>query len=125
MPQSEQQSPEAQIVEELLDTLEAFQYPVYRQGSMSDEEEYPETFFTFWNNDTPDHSFYDNESYGMEAYYSIYVYSSDPEKVYSLLSQARKDLKEKGWIAQGRGFDAASDRETHTGRGLNVIYMKF
>lgn len=111
--------------DELIEILSAFGYPVYRQGSLSDDEAYPTTFFTFWNYDTPDHEHYDNDSYGWEWNFNIYVYSNDPETVYSLLQEARTRLKEKGWIIQGKGFDVDSDEPTHTGRGLNVIKMEF
>lgn len=109
----------------LIEILSTFGYPVYRQGSMSDDEEYPETFFTFWNYDSPDHSYYDDEDYGTEWNFNIYVYSNAPELTYSLLSEARLALKQAGWICIGKGFDVQSDEETHTGRGLNVIYMQF
>ena len=111
--------------DKLIEILSGFKVPVYRQGSMSDDEAYPETFFTFWNNDSPDHSHYDNEDYGCEWWYNIYVYSEDPEKTYQLLNEARLGLKRAGWICLGRGFDVQSDEETHTGRGLEVIYMQF
>lgn len=109
----------------LIAILSGFGYPVYRQGSMSNNEKYPLTFFTFWNYDSPDHSHYDNDDYGTEWDFNIYVYSNNPELTYSLLDQARTALKQAGWICQGKGFDVQSDEETHTGRGLNVIYMKF
>ena len=39
-------------MEELLvQTLESFGYPVRRQGSLGAQEQYPDHFFTFWNND--------------------------------------------------------------------------
>lgn len=113
------------VVDNLIDILESIGYPVYRQGSMSDEESYPETFITFWNYDTPNHAFYSNQKYGTEANYNIYVYSSDPEKVYEVLTLAKKELECDGWIIQGNGFDVSSDIETHTGRGVNIINMKF
>lgn len=109
----------------LIEVLTTLGYPVYRQGSMSDEEAYPETFITFWNYDSPDHNHYDNDDYGTEWSFNIYVYSSDPELTYSVLLDARSALKADGWICQGKGFDVQSDEETHTGRGLNVIYMEF
>ena len=111
--------------DELITILESFKYPVYRQGSMSNDDAYPETFFTFWNNDSPDHSHYDNEEYGTNWDFNIYVYSSDPAKTYSLLADARAALKAAGWICMGKGFDSSSDEETHTGRGLEVIKMQF
>lgn len=109
----------------LIEILESFGYPVYRQGSMSNDEAYPETFITFWNFDSPDHSFYNNSDYGAEYGYNVYVYSSDPELTYSELAAVRSALKEAGWIVRGRGFDVQSDEETHTGRGLEVYYMEF
>ena len=78
----------------LISILSSFGYPVYRQGSMSDDEAYPPTFFTFWNYDSPDHSHYDNSDYGTVWSYNIYVYSDDPELTYSVLANARAALKE-------------------------------
>lgn len=109
----------------LIEILSSFGYPVYRQGSMSDDEAYPPTFFTFWNSDSPDHSHYDNSEYGTEWTFNIYVYSNEPELTYSVLADARAALKEAGWICQGKGYDVQSDEETHTGRGLEVIYLQF
>lgn len=108
----------------LITILESFGYPVYRQGSMSNDAAYPDTFFTFWNNDSPDHSHYDNEEYGTDWDFNIYVFSNDPSLTYSLLAEARVALKEAGWICLGKGFDTASDEETHTGRGLEVLYLE-
>ena len=111
--------------DELIEILSTFDYPVYRQGSLSEDEAYPTTFFTFWNYDTPDHNHYDNDNYGWEWGFNVYVYSSDPEATYSLLDFARQALKEAGWVVQGKGFDVQSDEPTHTGRGINVIKMEY
>lgn len=111
--------------DELIEILSSFKYPVYRQGSMSNDEAYPDTFITFWNNDSPDHSHYDNSEYGTDWDYSIYVYSNNPSLTYSVLANARIALKAAGWICLGKGFDVDSDEETHTGRGLEIIRMNF
>ena len=34
----------------LIELLATFGYPVLRQGSLAENEQYPPTFFTFWNN---------------------------------------------------------------------------
>lgn len=107
----------------LIEILQSFGYPVYRQGSMSNDAVYPETFFTFWNNSSPNHAHYDNDEYGTAWDFNIFVYSSDSELVYSLLMQARKALKEAGWVTPSKGFDVASDEATHTGRGLEIFYL--
>ena len=108
----------------IIELLSTFKKPVYRQGSMSDDAEYPETFFTFWNNDSPNHAHYDNEEYGTAWDYNIFVYSSDPEQVYSLMEQARALFKSNGWIIPSKGYDVPSDEATHTGRMLEVFYLK-
>lgn len=113
------------VVDNLIEILEAQEVPVYKQGSMSADAEYPETFITFWNPDSPDHSHYDNEDYGTEWIFNVYVYSSDPEKTYTVLDNIRIALKQAGWICQGKGFDVSSDEETHSGRGLEAICMNF
>ena len=108
----------------LIEILSTFGYEVYRQGSMSDDEEYPETFFTFWNNDSPDHSHYDNSEYGTAWDFDVNVYSTDPALTYSVLADARIALKAAGWIIPGKGYDVASDEPTHTGRGINALYLE-
>ena len=40
------------LKEKLIEILETMGYPAYLQGSMSEYDEYPESFFTFWNFDT-------------------------------------------------------------------------
>lgn len=110
--------------DELITILSTFKYPVYRQGSMSNDATYPDTFITFWNFDSPDHSHYDNADYGTEWGFNVYTYSSDPAITYSLLDSIRTALKNAGWIVRGRGFDVQSDEETHTGRGIEVYFLK-
>lgn len=110
--------------DQLLEILTSFKYPVYRQGSMSDDEAYPPTLITFWNNDSPDHAHYDNSEYGSAWDYTVFVYSSDPTLVYSVLMDIRTALKNAGWIVPSKGFDVASDEPTHTGRAIEVFYLE-
>ncbi len=111
--------------DELITILESFEVPVYRQGSMEAEATYPDTFITFWNNSSPDHAHYDNTEYGTDWDFNVYVYSNDPTRTYSLLSEIRSELKKNGWIPTSHGFDAASDAATHTGRGIECFYLQF
>ena len=110
--------------DELIRLLQTFGYPVRRQGSLASDEEYPDTFFTFWNNEESGHSFYDNVEVSATYEYAVNVYSRDPDSVYRLLSEARELLKINNWIIASRGYDVASDEITHTGRGMVVIYLK-
>lgn len=110
--------------DELIEILESFGYPVIRQGSISESDEYPSNFFTFWNNDSPIHVFYDNEEHGIDWDFDVNFYSIDPALTYNILAQARKKLREHNWIIQGAGYDVASDEPTHTGRGMRALYLQ-
>lgn len=110
--------------DKLIELLESLGYPVYRQGSFTEGQAYPRSFFTFWNPESPDHSHYDNEDYGTEWTFSVYFYSVDPVLVYKMISDARILLKQNKWIVPSKGFDAISDVSTHTGRGLEVLFLE-
>lgn len=109
----------------LIELLSTFGYPVIRQGSLSEDESYPESFFTFWNNDSADHTHYDNEEFGNVWNFDVNYYSTDVELTYSVLADARRLLKSNQWIVPSKGHDIQSDEPTHTGRGMEVIYLDF
>ena len=109
--------------DKLIEILESFGYPVYRQGTLAETEKYPDSFFTFWNNDSPDHSHYDNSEYGTEWFYDVNFYSNDPELTHSVLNNAIIALKKSHWIVPSKGYDVMSDEVTHTGRGVEVYYL--
>lgn len=107
----------------LINILESFGYPVFLQGSLSENEAYPESFFTFWNNETPDGSHYDNEAINYVWNFDVNFYSIDPDLVNTMLLNAKALLKQNGFIVGGKGYDVASDEPTHTGRGMNVLII--
>ena len=99
-------------------------YPVYLQGSLSDEDDYPDSFFTYWNNSTNDDAFFDNVETQTLWDLDLNFYSNDPVLVNSVLLEAKKALKAVGFIIDGSGYDVISDEPTHTGRGINLIYIQ-
>lgn len=105
----------------LIEILESFGYPVFLQGSLSKDEAYPESFFTFWNNDSYDRSHYNNETISYVWDFDVNFYSTDPTLVNTKLLDAKTKLKQQGFIVPGKGYDVASDEPTHTGRGINVL----
>lgn len=108
-----------------LDVLyEEIGLPVMLQGSLSETEEYPQEFFTYWNNTTSDNNHYDNEPVSWTWSFDLNCYSTSPERVGFLLERATAALKEHGFIIVGKGYDVYSDEITHTGRGINVLYIE-
>lgn len=110
--------------EQLIALLETFGYPVKLQGSISQNEQYPQSFFTFWNNDTADQNHYDNNAIAYVWDFDINFYSVNPTLVNSVLIEAKQLLKANGWIISGKGRDVPSDEPTHTGRGMTAIYLE-
>ena len=111
------------MTDTLIALLETFGFPVMRQGSLPQDQAYPDTFFTFWGNDD-DNSFYDNNTASVVYQFSVNVYSSDPDTTYSTLDAARSLLKQNGWTIITRGYDVASDEITHIGRGMVVAFLQ-
>lgn len=110
--------------DKLIKILETFGRPVRRQGSFHPEEAYPESFFTFWDNGSEDHAHYDNQTNGTEYDFDVNFYSTDPQEAYEKLALAKAKLKKEGFVISGNGHDVGSDEPTHTGRGLNALYLE-
>ncbi len=109
----------------LIDTLkDEFQLPVYLQGSLSADDAYPASFFTFWNNYTDDSAFYDNTETETIWNFDLNYYSNDPASVNSVLLEAKHLLKSVGFIPDGSGHDVLSDEPTHTGRGMTLLFIE-
>lgn len=110
--------------ENLIQILSTFGYPVKLQGTISQNEKYPDSFFTFWNNDTYDGSHYDNDAISFIWNFTINFYSNNPALVNTVLLQARVLLKQNGWIVSGKGADVPSDEATHTGRSIDALFIE-
>lgn len=108
----------------LIEILSEFGHPVRLQGSLLEDEPYPDHFFTFWNNDSNSEGFYDNNESQIIYDYDVNFYSISPELVYTVLREAKKKLKAHGFIVSGDGYGVMSDEPTHDGRGMNVQYLK-
>lgn len=95
-----------------------------RQGSYGDDEDYPKSFFTFWNFDTPEDGFFDNKANCAIWYWQVYYYTSDPATLYSKMDEFIKLAKEEGFIIEGRGYDIPSDRPDYPGRMITIKYIE-
>lgn len=110
--------------ENLIALLSSFGYPVRLQGSLAKDERYPESFFTFWNGETDDGSHYDNDAIAFVWNFEVNFYSVNPELVNTMILNAKKLLRANGWIVGGKGYDVPSDEPSHTGRGIDALYVE-
>lgn len=107
-------------MQKLFDLLEEIGLPYFRQGSLTDED-YQPSFFTFWNVDTTNDSFYDNRERRYIEYVQVGFYTNDATKIYSVMEDFIQRAEEKGFAVEGRGQDANADKETYFGR---VCYLR-
>lgn len=104
----------------LIEILEPLGYPIFQQGSMNEDETYPDNFFTFWNNETYEVSFYGNVGTRTIWNFDLNFYSNDPKCLNETVKKVVDMLKDEDFIIVRKGYDIASDEPTHTGRGINI-----
>lgn len=110
--------------DKLISLLETFGYPVFLQGSLAKEAPYPESFFTFWVQDTTDGSHYNNRAISTEWTFNVNFYSVDVMLVNTILLSVKTLLKNNGFVVDGKGYDLATDEPTHTGQGFTALYLQ-
>ena len=102
----------------------AEEIPIFRQGSLGEEEDYPPTFLTFWNSAETELTAYNNDTGTVVWRFDVNAYSTSASTVYSLTSSLRNALKKAGWQTPDRGHDVGSDEITHVGRGISVTFIE-
>lgn len=110
-------------MKELFNLFDEIGLPYFRQGSMSDED-YKPRFFTFWNIDTPNDSFYDNSERRYIEYIQVGFYTNDANLIYSQLDEGGEfftKAKQRGFVFEGRAKDANADKKDYFGR---VCYIR-
>ena len=108
--------------DKLIEILSQYDYPVILQGSLTQGEEYPEHFFTYWQTPGADSSLYENNAHSDQCDYDVYLYRTDAALVYKMPVTVKQELVKNGFIVPGTGYSVASDEPTHTGRGIHVFY---
>ena len=98
--------------------------PYSRQGSYSEGKKLPTSFFTFWNNDSSEDGFYDDEAQKTIWFWYVYFYTKDPSLMYSKLEEFIKLAKEKGFTVDGKGKDIPSDVPDYLGRYVRLTYVE-
>lgn len=98
--------------------------PYYRQGSLIETDTLPESFVTFWNISTPESSFYDNNANSAVWSWSIYFYTKDPSKIYSMPIKILNLARAEGFILQGQANDISSGISGYLGRFFQLKYLE-
>lgn len=107
-------------MEELFKLFDEIGLPYFRQGSLSDKD-YPASFFTFWNIDSPNDSFYDNKETRNIEYIQVGFYTNDADLIYSQMNDFIDRAKEKGFVVQGKARDTNADKDNYFGR---LVYIR-
>lgn len=110
--------------EKLLEILKSFGVPVYLQGTIDANEEYPDEFITFFTSYVDDAAHYDDETTSYEWRFAVMYYANDPKKVNTKPDEIRAVLKAAGFIPQGKAHDVLSDEPTHTGAALEFLIVE-
>lgn len=109
----------------LINELNKFGFPVFLQGSLNEDDVYPDSFITFWTDDVTDEAHYDDETTARVWDFSVIFYSNDPALVNSKPEEIRKSLKSAGFIPQGKGRDIPSDENSHTGWAMDFYKFEY
>lgn len=104
--------------------LEDTGLPYFRQGSLMEDEPYPDSFFTFWNLSTEEERFYDDEPHAAVWTWQVYFYTRDPSLLYSQMDALLASARSAGFIPASRAFDLASDLDEWSGRTVRLQYVQ-
>lgn len=111
-------------MEELFALFDEIGKPYFRQGSLADDAEYPKSFFTFWNLDTPSIAFRDNEERAYCEVINVYFYTCDATQIYSEMDAFILRAKKAGFIVEGRAYDVPADEANYFGRAVRLRKIK-
>ena len=107
-------------MKDLKDIFELIDVPIYRQGSLAENEEYPdETFCTYWMRADNLEDWYDNKPRKRKITCDINIYSNDYDIMSQKIQKIRDDCIEND-IVTSSIHDLASDDINYTGQGVTV-----
>lgn len=107
-------------MKDLKDVFELIDVPIYRQGSLAENEEYPDaTFCTYWMRADDLEDWYDNKPRKREISCDINIYSNDYDTMSQKIQKIRDDCIEND-IVTSSIHDLASDDANYTGQGITV-----
>lgn len=112
------------VLEKIISIFEEIGLPYRRQGSYADYEQYPDSFFTYWNVLSPYVDFGDNETHTTTYDYMIYLYSKDELEIYTKMDLFINKAKSLGFIVSGKGQDIPTDDKAFVGRAIHIYFRE-
>lgn len=94
---------------------------VYLQGTLNENEAFPQKFVTFFVTDTEGLEHFDNALAATAWNFAVIFYSDDPNEVNTIPAQISAALKAAGFIPQGKGRDIASNKAGFTGWAMDFL----
>ena len=107
--------------EKLISILETLGYDVILQGSLDSEEEYPSSFFTYWNWENPREQYYDNKHKSVASSFQIQFYTTDMKILDSVVNQAVQLLEENDFMLDEEPINNYSDIPNYKSKTFDVI----
>lgn len=99
-------------------------YPVFLDGTIDEEEEYPNSFITVWTSFTDDVAHYDDETTAVAWRFNVKFYTTNAALIATVPQEIITLLKAAHFIPQGKGNDIPSDVITHTGWVIEFLYKE-
>lgn len=108
----------------LIETLEPLGYDVILQGTLADDEPFPNSFITFLTVDSTGAAHFDDSAAAFQWRFQVAFYSNDPQLVSTVPNEIRARLMQAGFVPIGKGRDLPSGIETHTGWVCDYYYLE-
>lgn len=109
--------------QELYNILTTNGLPAYVTGTYPLEQEYPDSFYTFFNQRSDTNSL-DNDEIAITYVYTINFYTNNPDILENEVAEIRKSLRNNGYAVSGP-YDVKSDEKTHFGKGFICRITKY
>lgn len=113
------------IIRHIYDTLAPLGYPVYLQGSLAEDAQYPDNFITYWIPGSESESFYDNAEHRQDWEISIIFYTKDIQQIILVIPQIISALRDSKFTVYGRGNFIPSDELDTVGWTLDCRLSQY
>jgi hypothetical protein len=112
----------------LIEALESIGFvnavTIFRQGTFPKNKTYPDEFVTFQVT-TEDGNFYNDNPLFTTWNITVNYFSNSIRQLESRVAEIRNTLKTYGFIPQGKGEDAMSDEQSHTGWRMTFTFKDY